>query len=91
MLFVEFDNLTTHPGATMESIYSFLEEESFEHDFNNVEQVTQENDDIHGIPGLHLIRPVVEPVQVDAKSIIGDIAFNKYSNAQFWRPDAESA
>ena len=84
MLFIEFDNLTTHPGATMESIYRFLEEESFEHDFNNVEQVTQENDDIHGIPGLHLIRPVVEPVQVDAKSIIGDIAFDKYNNAQFW-------
>ena len=87
MLLVEFDHLTTHPVKTMESVYRFLGEESFEHDFNNVKQVTQENDDIHGIPGLHLIRPEVKPVHVDAKSIIGDIAFDKYSNAQFWRKE----
>ena len=85
MLLVEFEQLTQYPNTTMESVYQFLEEEPFKHDFNNVEQVTQENDDIHGIPGLHLIRPKVEPVQVDARSIIGDTAFDKYDNAQFWR------
>ncbi len=87
MFFIEFDHLTQHPKATMNSVYRFLEEKSFEHDFNNVEQVTQENDDIHGIPGLHIIRPEVKPVQVDAKAIIGSRAFDKYDNAQFWRKE----
>jgi len=54
-------------------------------DFNNVKQVTEERDDIHGIPGLHTIRPKVEPVTVDAKALISEPAYNKYHNAQFWR------
>jgi len=87
MLFVEFENLTRNPAWTMQSIYQFLEEQPFMHDFNHVEQVTEENDDIHGIPGLHIIRPKIEPVEVDAKSLIGEAAFNKFSDAQFWRKD----
>jgi len=83
--FIEFEHLTTSPAITMDKIYEFLGEEKFAHDFNNVEQVTQENDDIHGIPGLHIIRPEVKPVIVDAKSLIGEQAYNKYLDAQFWR------
>jgi len=85
LLFIEFEHLTTDPHTTMESIYNFLGEDHFEHDFNNVEQVTHENDDMHGIPGLHTIRPKVEPVIVDAKSLIGEQAFNRFNDAQFWR------
>ena len=90
MLFVEFENLTRNPAWTMQSIYQFLEEQPFMHDFNNVEQVTEENDDIHGIPGLHVIRPKIEPVEVDAKSLIGDAAHEKFKNAQFWRPEDDN-
>ena len=85
MLFVEFEHLTEHPGPTLDAIYKFLEEDNFVHDFNNVEQVTEENDDMHGIPGLHTIRPKVEPILVDAKSLIGESAFNRFNDAQFWR------
>ena len=85
MHFVEFESLTNMPQQAMENIYEFLEEEPFKHDFNNVEQVTEENDDIHGIPGLHVIRPKIAPVIVDAKSLIGEQAFNKFNDAQFWR------
>lgn len=85
LLFIEFDHLTNHPQETMKAVYTFLEEDRFPHDFEHVEQTTSENDDIHGIPGLHIIRPKVEPVHVDAKSIIGEDAFNKYTNAEFWR------
>lgn len=85
MLFVEFEHLTKYPKHTLDEIYDFLGEEKFEHDFDNVEQTTSENDDIHGIPGLHTIRPKVEPVIYDSKSIIGIDAFTKYDNAEFWR------
>lgn len=83
--FIEFQDLTHNPHGTMEEVYKFLSEKPFTHDFNNVVQVTHENDDLHGIPGLHTIRPKVEPVLVDAKSLIGEAAFNRFSNAQFWR------
>ncbi len=85
MVFVEFEHLTSHPTKTMNAIYDFLGEEYYEHDFNNVEQSTSENDDIHGIPGLHTIRSKVEPIESDAKIILGTTAYEKYKNAEFWR------
>lgn len=85
LCFIEFNNLTHNPELTMRQIYDFLGNEYFEHDFNNVVQTTSENDDIHGIPGLHTIRPKVEPLNVDAKTIIGPDAYARFSNAEFWR------
>jgi len=87
--FIEFEELTSKPKETMQKIYEFLGEEYYEHDFNNVKQVTEERDDIHGIPGLHTIRPKVEPVTVDAKALISEPAYKRYHNAQFWRDYAE--
>jgi hypothetical protein len=50
-----------------------------------VKQVTQEDDDIHGIPGLHIIRNKVAPVPDYGDTLIGSTAYAKYDNAQFWR------
>lgn len=85
LCFIEFEGLTCFPKETMQHVYKFLGEKWFEHDFNNVEQVTHENDDMHGIPGLHTIRPKVEPVHVDAISLIGGEAHARYKDGQFWR------
>ncbi len=85
MAFIEFEQLTTRPEEMMKAIYQFIGEEYFEHNFDNVEQTTSENDDMHGIPGLHTIRSKVEPVKSDALEILGKETFEKYSNAEFWR------
>lgn len=61
MLLIEYEALTTSPGSVMNEVYKFLEEDLFDHDFNNVEQVTQEDDSIHGFLDLHTIRNKVEP------------------------------
>lgn len=81
--FIEFESLTNNPEATMRGVYKFLGEEYYDHNYENVEQTTSENDDMHGIPGLHVIRNKIEPVSVDY-SIIGDAA-TKFDNAEFWR------
>ena len=57
MLFLRFEDLTTQPAAVMQSVYQYLEVPFFEHNFEHVEQVTKEDDDVFGIPGLHEIRP----------------------------------
>lgn len=88
MLFVEFDYLTQHPQDCMAQFYKFMGDEPFEHDFENVEQVTHENDDIHGIPGLHVIRQRVLPVQSYGDALIGPEAFQAFTNAEFWRGTA---
>ena len=86
LCFIEFDHLTTQPEATMRMVYNYLEQPYFQHDFNNVEQVTYEDDiGVHRIPNLHTIRKVVKPVPHDSKQILGDVLVQKYSNLEIWR------
>jgi sulfotransferase len=85
LLFIEFEHLTAAPEHTMKQVYKFIEEDYFPHDYKNVEQTTSENDDIHGIPGLHIIRPNVAPLVSDARKVLGESVIQKYSGAEFWR------
>jgi sulfotransferase len=91
MLFVEFRDLTRDPAKTMERIYDFLGEEKFTHDFDNVEQVTAEDDvNVHRIPGLHTIRPKVEPVPRMAEEVLGTQLASKYYKLEIWRSVRQS-
>jgi sulfotransferase len=87
LLFIEFEGLTNNPKETMEAVYDFLEEDPFKHNFNKVKQVTQEDDDIHGIPGLHIIRSKVAPVADYGDTLIGADAYARFDDAQFWRQE----
>ena len=69
--FIDFHKLTNNPKRTLLEVYKFLEEDWFEHDFNNVEQVTQENDDVHGFVNLHKIQNKVTPIARCAEEILG--------------------
>jgi sulfotransferase len=70
--FVEFGRLTTNPKQKMKEIYDFLGKEYFDHNFDHVEQVTHEDDEIHGFVNLHKIRNKIEPVPSRAKEILGE-------------------
>jgi len=86
LLFVEMDDLTANPQATMDRVYTFLGLPQFTHDFGNVQQYTQEDDaGVHRIPGLHTIRPVVAPVRKRATEVLGSDLVQKYSNLEIWR------
>ena len=71
MYFVDFNELTSNPRKTFQGIYSFLGEKWFEHNFNHVEQVTQEDDDVHGYIDLHKIKNKVTPMPSFANEILG--------------------
>ena len=72
--FVRFEDLTRDPAATLRRIYEFLGVEPSAHDFAHVAQVTREDDWVHDLPGLHAIRPRVEPVPPRWPTILGDAA-----------------
>lgn len=84
MYFVEFEALTNKPRETLQQIYAFLDEKPHEHDFDNIEQVTWEDDGVHGIEGLHDIRRKVEPTEPQWQNILGHAA-EPYANLEFWR------
>lgn len=69
--FVQFDKFTSNPGQSMKEIYAFLGEKYFEHNFNHVEQVTKEDDDVFGFVNLHKIRNKIEPVKSRAREVLG--------------------
>jgi sulfotransferase len=71
ILFIRFEDLTSDPEAELEKIYEYLGLPYFQHDFNNVEQLTHENDVIHGIFGDHKIQPQVKPVKNNFIEILG--------------------
>lgn len=82
LFFIEYENLTTKPEETIELLYSFLEEEPFEHDFNNVQRSFDEYDSHIGVK-LHTVRKKVEFIERDF--ILPPDILQKYENMQFWR------
>jgi len=82
MLFLRFEDLTAQPAATMQKVYSYLGVPAFTHNFDQVEQATQEDDEVFGIPGLHQIRPKVEPLQNDCVDVLGRDAV-RYVQTQY--------
>jgi sulfotransferase len=71
VLFIKFEDLTTDPKKEINRIYRYLDIEPFEHDFNNIQQLTHENDVIHGIFGDHKIKNKISPVPDDYNTILG--------------------
>lgn len=88
LFFVDFDDLTRNPEETLHKIYTFLGEPVFKHNFENVQQVTVEDDTVHGIRDLHKIRNKVMPVESDWVKIIGP-QFTHLGKLNFWKQKIE--
>ena len=91
MHFVDYDDLTRTPEATLEQIYRFLGETPHRHDFANVEQVTFEDDFVYGFKDLHTIRARVEAQPPQWPQVFDDAVFqspvwrNIDNAARFWQ------
>ena len=84
ILFVRYEDLTAKPKETIQKVYAYLGVHEFAHNFNQVDQVTQEDDQAYGIPGLHEIRPKVEPLQNDYLSVLGKDAIRYVQSNCAW-------
>jgi sulfotransferase len=84
ILFVKFEDLTKAPDAEMRRIYNFLQIPYYQHDFDNVEQITTEDDEVYGIYGDHNIRQRVEPVPNTYKEILGTQTSNFIKSKYDW-------
>lgn len=84
MHFVRFEDLNQNPEHEMNKIYDFFGIDRYSHDFNNVEQVTQEDDQVYGIYGDHQIRTQVKPVENDFHKILGPHASNWIKDNYAW-------
>ena len=71
MLFIKFEDLTRSPQKEIEKVYKYLELDSYAHDFQNVEQVTKEDDEVYGVFGDHKIQKSVQFKNPDYKEVLG--------------------
>jgi sulfotransferase len=85
LLYVEYDTLVKDPLGTMKQIYDFLEEEWYEHDFDNVEDSYDEFDSQAKIKGLHTVRRKIE--YMSRQSILPPDIWQQYGPTSFWLAD----
>lgn len=84
--FVEYKDLIQSPEKTLNSIYEFLEEETFEHTFDNLKNQTREEDlNTYGLKDMHEVRPVLESTSQDPSQVLPDSILEKCKNTNFWR------
>jgi len=84
MLFLRFEDLTADPAKSLQQIYSYLGLSVHKHDFSKVEQATQEDDIVYGMPGLHEIRPNVAPLKNDFMEVLGRDAVQYVEKNHAW-------
>jgi len=82
LMLVEYNDLCKNPEQTIRAIYSFIGEEYFQHDFNNVESSWDEYDAEIGIK-LHQVRKKVE--FKPRTFILPPDILQKYANMEVWR------
>lgn len=70
-LFVKFEDLTKNPNDELKKIYNYLEIPYYKHNFEYVEQYTQENDVFYRPFGDHHIRGTVKPLEEDYYQVLG--------------------
>lgn len=83
LMLVEYDQLAKNPEQTMKSIYAFIKEPYFNHDFSSVEASYDEYDIEAGIHGLHTIRKEVK--YIDRQPILPPDLWNEFANLEVWR------
>jgi sulfotransferase len=84
ILFIRYEDLAAQPKQTLQKVYAYLGVPEFQHNFEKVPQVTQEDDQAYGIPGLHEIRPKVVLQQNDFLSILGKDAVRFVQGNYAW-------
>jgi sulfotransferase len=84
--FVEYKDLVDSPKETMQKIYEFLGEDYYNHDFNNVKNIHQENDaQIYGFEDMHAVRQSVKSVASAPEEVLPLAILDAIKGAEFWR------
>ena len=71
VLFVRAEDLATKPDETLKKIYEYTQIPFFNHDFQKIEQITKEDDEVYGMGNLHTIKNKLEPIPEDWNNVLG--------------------
>lgn len=84
--FVEYKNLVKRPAIELKKIYQFLEEETFKHSFDNIENVNKENDmEVYGLSDMHEVRSELKSTAPNPSEILSEYILEKCKGMDIWR------
>jgi sulfotransferase len=83
LLLVQYETLTRDPAKALQAVYDFIGEPVFRHDTERVDYDASAFDVKAGTPGLHTVRPRVEPNE--RATILPPDLFRRFENDAFWR------
>jgi hypothetical protein len=85
VLYIRAEDFCSFPTREINKIYNYLELPEFKHNFDNIEQYTQEDDSVYGLsPNLHTIRNVLQPIKDNSVSVLGVDACKWIDNNYQW-------
>lgn len=85
MLFIRYEDLMQNPEIEMKRLYEYFDLPYYHsHDFENITQLTQENDLIHGIYGDHTLRQKFKMKPDDYNEILGYELSQSIKNTYKW-------
>jgi len=88
---IEYDDLINQPEETMRKIYDFLGEEYFQHNFEKIENIHRENDQmVYGLPDMHDVRSTLSKVSSNPEEVLSKATLAKCVGAEFWRTITEN-
>jgi sulfotransferase len=88
ILFIKSEDFAAYPDTTMKLVYDYLELPYYEHDFDNIQQITTEDDEVYGLTNdLHTIRPKLEIRPSDANRILDNHVRNYLFEKWRWYYD----
>jgi len=83
ILLVEYELLCKNPEGTMRTIYNFIGQPFYQHDFNQVEESYDEYDNDLRMKGLHTTKRKVE--YSPRNFVLPPDVLNKFSDLEVWR------
>lgn len=84
--FVEYQDLVNNPKETLKKLYDFLEEDSFDHNFENLQNTNRENDlRTYGLSDMHEVRSELKSTAPQPSEILSENILNKCKGMDFWR------
>lgn len=79
IIVINYNDLIINPSTQLKNIENFLDLPPHKYDFENIQNDTVDDDLLAwGIDGLHTIRPKLEKISKDPKSILGETLYNRF-------------
>lgn len=83
---IEYKNLIESPQKELDKIYRFLEIDRYQHDFDNIVKIEEEDLGKIGLPeDLHSVNKNINKNPKSQDYALDESIIKKYSNLEFWR------